>query len=56
MVPKRIGIIREMNEQGEEVQNRVSIGYRKLNLVTKKYHYPVPLIDQIFLSLWLFGL
>ena len=53
MVPKKSGVIVENNEKGEEVQTRlvtswrVSIDYRKLNLVTKKDHYPLPFIDQI---------
>ena len=53
MVPKKTEITLEKNEQGEEVQTRlatswrVCIYFRKLNLVTKKYHYPLPFIDQI---------
>ena len=53
MVPKKSGIIVEKNEQGEHVQTRLAISwrvyidYRKLNLVTKKDHYPLPFIDQI---------
>ena len=53
MVPKKSRVTVEKNEKGEEVQTRlvtswrVCIDYRKLNLVTKKYHYPLPFIDQI---------
>ena len=53
MVPKKSGVIVEKNEKGEEVQTRlvtswrVCIDYRKLNLVTKKDHYPLPFMDQI---------
>ena len=53
MVPKKTRITVEKNEQGEEVQTRLAtswqicIDYRKLNLVTKKDHYPLPFVDQI---------
>ena len=53
MVPKKSGVTVEKNDKGEEVQTRlvtswrVCIDYRKLNLVTKKDHYPLPFIDQI---------
>ena len=53
MVPKKSGVIVEKNEKGEEVQTRlvtswrVCIDYRKLNLVTKKDHYPLPFMGQI---------
>ena len=53
MVPKKSGVTVEKNEKGEEVQTRlviswrVCIDYRKLNLVTKKNHYPLPFMDQI---------
>ncbi|CAA6675776.1 unnamed protein product [Spirodela intermedia] len=41
------------NKQGEELQTRLTIGwrvcidYKKLNLATKKDHYPLPFINQI---------
>ena len=42
-----------MNDKGEEIQTglptkrRVCIDYRKLNVVTKKEHFPLLFIDQI---------
>ena len=48
MVPKKSGVTVEKNEKGEEVQTRLvtswraCIDYRKLNLVTKKDHCPLP--------------
>ena len=53
VVPKKSGITVKKNENGEEVQTRITsswrvcIDYRKLNSVTKKDHYPLPFIDQI---------
>ena len=53
MVPKKSGIIVTINKKGEEVSMRMTTGwrvcidYRRLNAVTKKHHYPLPLIDQI---------
>ena len=53
MVPKKTKIIVEKNEQGEEVQTRLSTSwqvckdYRKRNIVTEKDHHPLPFIDQI---------
>ena len=50
---KKSGFIVVKNEKGEEMQtrvvsrNRICIDYRKLNLATKKDHYPLPFTDQI---------
>ncbi|RVW67238.1 Retrovirus-related Pol polyprotein from transposon 297 [Vitis vinifera] len=41
------------NEKGEEIATRLTSGwrvcidYRKLNAVTRKYHFPLPFIDQV---------
>ena len=53
VVPKKSGITVVQNEKGEEMPtkivsgHRVCIDYRKLNLATKKDHYPLPFTDQI---------
>ena len=53
VVPKKVGVIVTVNEKGEEIQMRLSIkwpeciNYRKLNVATKKDHFPLPFIDQI---------
>ena len=53
MAPKKSGISVERSEEGVELATRLTTGwrvcidYRKLNLVTKKNHYPIPFIDQI---------
>ena len=53
VVPKKAGVTVTMNDKGEEIQTRlltkwrVCIDYRKLNAMTKKDHFPVPLINQI---------
>ena len=53
MVPKKSGITVEVNDKGEEIQKRLTSGwrvcidYRKLNKATRKDHYPLPFIDQI---------
>ena len=53
VVPKKSGITVIKNEKGEEMPtrivsgHRVCIDYRKLNLATKKDHYPLPFTDQI---------
>ena len=41
------------NEKGEELSTRLTFGwrvciyYRRLNEVTRKYHFPLPFIDQL---------
>ena len=53
MVPKKSGITVESNHEGVELTTRLTTGWRvcidywKLNLVTKKDHYPIPFMDQI---------
>ena len=53
MVPKKSDITVERSEEGVELATRLTTGwrvcidYRKLNLVTKKDHYPIPFMDQI---------
>ena len=53
VVPKKSGITMVQNEKGEEVATcltlgwRVCIGYRKLNAMTRKDHFPLPFIDQV---------
>ena len=52
-MPKKSGVTTVCNEKGEEVPTllaicwRVCIDYRRLNEVTRKYHFPLPFIDQI---------
>ena len=53
MVPKKSGITMVQNEEGEEITTRLTSGwrvcidYRKLNVVTRKDHFPLPFIDQV---------
>ena len=52
-MPKKSGVTTVHNEKGDEVPTRlatgwrVSIDYRRLNEVTRKYHFPLPFIDQL---------
>nr|CAN82810.1 hypothetical protein VITISV_007057 [Vitis vinifera] len=53
LVPKKSRITVVQNEKGEEIATRLTSGwrvcidYRKLNVVTKKDHFPLPFIDQV---------
>ena len=53
VVPKKFGLMVVQSSQGELLPTRLMIGwrvyidYRKLNAATKKYHFPLPFIDQI---------
>ncbi|RVW22987.1 Retrovirus-related Pol polyprotein from transposon 297 [Vitis vinifera] len=53
VVPKKSGITVVQNEKGEEVATcltsgwRVCIDYRKLNVVTRKDHFPLLFINQV---------
>ncbi|RVW98199.1 Retrovirus-related Pol polyprotein from transposon 17.6 [Vitis vinifera] len=53
VVPKKSGITVVQNEKGEEIATRLTSGwrvcidYRKLNVVTRKDHFPFPFIDQV---------
>ncbi|GJW93235.1 reverse transcriptase domain-containing protein [Tanacetum coccineum] len=52
-VPKKGGITVVANEENELIPTRLVIGwrvcidYRKLNEATRKYHFPLPFIDQM---------
>ena len=52
-VPKKGGITMVKNDEGELIPTRLTIGwqicidFRKLNAVTKKYHLPLPFLDQV---------
>ena len=53
VVPKKSGITMVQNNKGEEVSIhlisgwRVCIDFRKLNVVTRKDHFPLLFIDQV---------
>ena len=53
VVPKKLGITVVQNDKGEKVSTcltsgwRVCIDYRKLNIVTRKDHFPLPFSDQV---------
>ncbi|WJZ91037.1 hypothetical protein VitviT2T_010147 [Vitis vinifera] len=53
VVPKKSRITVVQNEKGEEIATRLTSGrkvcidYRKLNVVTRKDHFPLPFIDQV---------
>ncbi|CAN6685977.1 unnamed protein product [Malus baccata var. baccata] len=53
VVPKKSGVTVVKNEENELVPTRIQTGwrvcidYRKLNATTRKYHFPLPFIDQM---------
>ena len=53
VVPKKLGITIVTNENDEQVLTRVQSGwrmyvdFRKLNAATRKYHFPLPFMDQM---------
>ncbi|CAN6583767.1 unnamed protein product [Malus baccata var. baccata] len=53
VVPKKSGVTVVKNEDNELVPTRIQTGwrvcidYRKLNATTRKYHFPLPFIDQM---------
>ena len=52
-MPKKSGIIVVKNENNELIPTRVTTGwrmcidYRKLNVVIRKDHFPLPFLDQV---------
>ena len=53
VVPKKSGVTKVLNEKGEEIPTRLTIGwrvcidYRRLNEVTRKDHFSLPFMDQL---------
>ena len=53
VVPKKSGITVMKNDEGELIPTRLTTGwrvcidFRKLNAITKKYHFPLFFLDQV---------
>ena len=53
VIPKKFGVTVVANENNELIPTRVTSGwkvcidYRKLNAGTRKYHFPLPFVDQM---------
>ena len=53
VVPKKSGITMVQNDKGADVSTRLTTGwrvcidYRRLNVVIRKDHFPLPFIDQV---------
>ena len=53
VVPKKSRVTTVHNERGEEVPTRLTSGWRvcidywRLNEVARKYHFPLPFMDQL---------
>ena len=53
VVPKNSGVAMIQNEKGESIPTRLTTGwmvcidYRKLNVVTRNDHFPLPFMDQV---------
>ena len=53
VIPKKEGLIIVKNESNDLIPTRTITGwcmcidYRKLNKATRKYHFPLPFIDQV---------
>ena len=53
VVPKKLGITTVCNEKGKEIPTRLTTGwrvcidYRRLNVVTRKDHFPLLFMDQL---------
>ena len=53
VVPKNSGVVMIQNEKGESIPTRLTTGwrvcihYRKLNVITRNDHFPLPFMDQV---------
>ena len=58
VVPKKSGVTTVHSEKGKEVPTRLTTGwrvcidYRRLNEVTRKDHFPLPIMDQLLESIY----